>query len=397
MQPGFASLAVLRFIGLRFCTEALGVQHSLYLNDFLANMTAELNHHPRTSAFVLVMPNTPVWGGAGRPSEAGWQPGVVEARDELMNAVKISPGVSRKRLVGLYNSASLASQKRPLRVDMVMVTSSATEPDGKPVSLFQLSPVWQREAFAALLEANPRSNFNSYADAMILFDRGHADFNVEYRQHNTGAAFWDAVVTAICSGPLGSSDFSCHVRDWCLFDPGMALAVSDIRGRKSQKIPTLGYAGTSFQDFMHSHGGAHIAHNVKEAILAHLKFNVASGAHVLPGFAPVAVPVGPGSLGAGAPPPPSNFKHCGCRDQELPLKQELYDQWGQSAVKDQWEELVKEHDGRVNKSGVPHKARRAPETAVAALLGGDAAVIPATEGKPATLDALKEARPTVVV
>jgi hypothetical protein len=313
-----------------------------------------------------------------------------------MNALMTLRGVSRKRLVGLYNADTMGSQKRPLTVDMVMVTSSATEPDEsrssgatKPASLFQLSPVWQREAIAALLESNPRSNFHSYADAMILFDRGHPDFNVEYRQHNTGADFWDAVLTSVCSGPLGSSDFCCHVRDWCLYDPGLALAVADIRGRKSQKIPTFGYAGTTFQDFMHNHGGVHICHNVKEAILAHLKFNVASGVHVLPGFTPTAVPP-PVGAGSGAPPPPSNFKHCSCRDQELPLKQELYDQWGQSAVKDQWDELVKEHNGRVNKSGVPHKARRAPETPSAALLGGDATVVPAREGLPATLDALRE-------
>jgi len=224
----------------------------------------------------------------------------------------------------------------------------------------------------------------------VIFDRGNPDFNIEFRQHNTGAAFWDAVLASVCCGPLGSSEFACQVREWTLYDPGLALAVADIRARKSCKLPVFGYAGVTWQDFIHHHGGLHIVDNVKEALLAHLVHGVSQGAYPLPGLTPVLeVPESRGGSGA-APAPPSGFQHCCPRDSDLPLKQELYDFWSSSALKDQWAALVKEHDDKLNKSGVPHKARRAPETNTADLPGADAVAIPPQDGLPSTVLALKE-------
>ena len=367
------------------------MQHSLYLQEYLSIVKAELSHHPRTSAFLWVLPNTPVWGNGSRPSDVAWGPGVTEARDAVLDAVKSMSGVARRRIIGMYSSDSMWSKTRALTVDFIFMTSDSVEigPARKPVSLFQLSPVWQREAIAHLLEANPRSSFRSYADALVLFDRGNPDYNIEYRQHNSGAPFWDAVISAICSGALGSADFACHIRDWAVYDPGVAFAVADIRARKSQKLPTFGYCGVSFQDFMHQSGGAHIVANAKEAVLAHLSFLVTNGTYHLPGCNP-APPVNPSPAGS-FPLQPIGLKHCSPRDSELPIKQELYDYWGASAVKDLWETLVAEHDKELNKSGVPHKSRRPPETNIEALPGADASAVPDKEGVPASVDALKEA------
>ena len=137
------------------------MQHSLYLQDFLKIMATELSHHPRTACFLIVLPNTPVWGTGGRPSDAAWGPGVADARDSMLEALKTVPGCARKRVVGLYNADTLWGKHRALTVDMALVTSDTTEADpsrgpgvNKPAALFQLSPLWQREAVANLLEAN---------------------------------------------------------------------------------------------------------------------------------------------------------------------------------------------------------------------------------------------------
>ena len=72
---------------------------------------------------------------------------------------------------------------------------------------------------------------------------------------------------------------------------------------------------------------------------------------------------------------PTVFKHTVPRDGDLPLKQTLYDTWGASPMKDQWEALVKEHDKNHNKSGVPHKARRLAEVPIGELPGAEVVTV----------------------
>ena len=77
------------------------------------------------------------------------------------------------------------------------------------------------------------------------------------------------------------------------------------------------------------------------------------------------------------------------RGKELPLKQELYDQWGNlPSFKDRWAELVANHDARYNLSGVPARSNTRPREEESLASERQAVPLTSASGTPSTWEEL---------
>ena len=333
----------------------MGVQHSLNLADMAKSAEAQLTSRPRTSLVVVILPNTPVWGKGSKPAEAAWEDLVEEAKKEVVEKFKNLTGVRWRMAVGIYSAASCGTLKRERKVDIMLVASKAASKDVDVI--FQKSPTWQYLSLVRELNVLPRAEYEHCSASMVVADRGNVDWNVEYRQWHSGADMWDCILCSLCSGVLGSNKFHCQVRDWTMYDPHLAKAVANIRGRNSTQLPEFAYVGATTNDFIVAGGGKNIQVHVEGAVNMHLATMLGQGTYKIPGVHLQGNQIS-GASAPAVPAAPVNFLHTVPRDKDLPLKQSLYDHWSLGVMKSQWEELVKVHDMGYNKSGVPHKARR---------------------------------------
>jgi hypothetical protein len=224
------------------------------------------------------------------------------------------------------------------------------------------------------------------------------DFAIEYRQHVTGAQFWDDVLVHLCSGALGASELVVHVRELTMMDPELALAVINIRSRASKRSPTFGWVGLVSKDHLSKESGTFVRANVEAKILSHLSYGVNAGTYLLSGCNPLGRVGGAGgAAGAGgavqgAPTQPPLTHTVPSEKGELRLKQELYDSWGSHPhFKADWEAFAAQHNKTFNPSGVPHRAGRRPaDMAVEeAERAASAALLQSPPGTPSTIDDLR--------
>ena len=364
---------------------AMGVHHSLYLGEMASLLEEQCTAHPKSTAALVVMGNTPVWGKNLKPKQSGWEESVEEARAEAINVFTSNKNLRVRRVLGKYSSQLIYSADRELAVEFLMIISSQ-ESDGVLVSGYARSPVWTRKAIPNDLEALPRSSFQHYTEP-FLRTHGNLDAMVELRQWHTGAAFWDAVLTSLHQGALGSDALTCHVREYYLYDPELGKAVMNIRARGSSKQPVYGYAGVTTRDYLHTGAGKNIADHARGALMQNLSFAVDCGYKML-GYTPparIAESRSPAEL-LRAP----VLKHTAVRDKELPLLQSVHDKWDAVAcTKSRWEVLVKKHNDQYNKSGVPFKSRRGPEESLESKEEAKAIIVATPEGAPASKEGLQ--------
>jgi len=340
----------------------LGVQHSLYLKELATVVETVLSERPRLAAFLVVLPNTPSWGRGLKPSSPGWEEAVKQARAEAVMAfTSLGEAVHVQDIFGKYAPEQMYSDSRELFLHFLFLTSNATVAEN-PVAVYRSSPVWQHRGIPVDLPVLQRSQYRHWTDAVLRANVGNLDGFVELRQHHSGAEFWDTVLTQIHSGPLGSRNFAVHVQHYMMYDPELAKGVMNLRARKSEALPTFGYAGVTFKNFVHEDGGNHLAGNLKMECFSHLSYIVDSiqEDYFLPGY--VRKAGSPGVLESRPPPAaPATFKHCQVVGRTLPLKQAVHDEWDKQVVtKDRWSTFVVEHNKQFNQSGVPWKPNSRP-------------------------------------
>ena len=368
---------------------ALGVHHSLLLGELVATVREQCTLHPKTTGVLVVLNNTPVWGKNLKPRNPGWEEAVEEAKQEATSAFTQHRDLKVRRIVGKFNSQAMYSAERELSVEFLMVLS-AEESSGVLVSVYSRSPVWLRKAFAQDLEALPRSSFQHYTEAFLRKEHGNLDVSVELRQWHCGAAFWDAIITAIHSGPLGSEALICQVREFYPYDPEMGKAILYIRARCSSKQPGYGYVGVQVRDHICAFGGKNIVEHIKEALAQYMSQLVDAGSYKMPGYAVRASASSGVLVTANSGPAPPVLKHTAMRDRELPLLQAVHDKWDAIAcTRARWDVACKNHNESYNRSGVPFKLRRGPEELLETKEEAQAVTIANPEGTPPSKEALQ--------
>ena len=364
----------------------MGVHHSLYLGDMVSHAADFCTNHPRNSGVLVLMGNTPAWGKGLKVGKPGWEEAVEEAQRDCLSAFEACPDLKVRKVMAKYDKSQMYSVDRELVVEFLMVTSKAQDADGQWLAAYSRSPVWRLRAFPIDLVPNPRSAFQHYTDALLRREHGNLDNSVELRQWHSGAEFWDQILCAIHEGPLGSDDLSCMVHEYLMYDPELGKAVINLRARGSKKQPVYGYAGVQVRDYLAANSGKNIADNVKTALVNHLSFAVDCGTYKLPGYNRPVISSS-GVLEAAAPEP--TLVHTVVRGKDLPLKQTVHDKWDKMiSAKERWDVLVKTHNAKYNKGGVPWKASRPAPEPLVAMEEGQAVTLGNAAGAPANREAL---------
>ena len=379
---------------------ALGVQHSIYLDGIISQAAADLVAHARTSTWILLIPNTPRYGAGSTPgNHQAFYEAVQEATRTVEEKLAAKVCLKYKMVTGLLEPGALRSSHREWRVDFLMVISSEVDEKNDFISVWAKSNCWLRRNLSTGLRVMDRTQYRNWG-ASVMMAGGKLDWSCEYRQHCTGADFWDTLLTDLCSNSLASPSLYAHVRDLALYDPELAKAVVNLRARAGN-VPKFSYLGVTHRNIIHTNVGTLIADNCWFSLVSHTLAMVESGAFTLPGCSPL-VPVGNGVLAVpgvpgSAPALPQTFEVCVPSGKLLQIHQKIHDQWSQS--KDhvaRFEALVHSHNVTkgFNPCGVPFKLTRAAETSLQDLEQTTVAIsIPAADGLPNNLSKLESAYP----
>ena len=379
---------------------AMGVQHSMYLDGIVSQAASDLTTHARTSVWIILLPNTPRYGAGSTPgNHQAFYEAVQEAARTVEEKLAAKVCLKYKMVTGLLEPGALRSAHREWRIDFLMVISGDVDENGDFVSVWSKSNCWLRRNLTTGLRVSDRTMYRNWG-ASVMMAGGKLDWSCEYRQHCSGAEFWDTLLTDLCSNSLASNNLYAHVRDLSLYDPELAKAVLNLRARAGN-TPKFSYVGMTHRNFIHTGVGGLIADNAWFSLQSHALAMVESGAFTLPGCTPLVppgtgVPVVPGVPGV-APALPQTFEVCVPSGKLLQIKQQVHDQWSQSKEHHaRFEALTHSHNvvKGFNPGGVPFKLTRAAETSVQDLEQSTVAIsIAPAEGLPNSLTKLESAYP----
>ena len=258
-----------------------------------------------------------------------------------------------------------------------------------PLSLWAKSKLTSKRTLLSVAEAYPRSKFQDWGKSMALFDRGLSDTPLEMKQWMSGAPLLSLLIKSALKGVALRPESRMQVRDMTAYDDQLAAAVMDLNASPVKELPRMAYVGTAW-------GGSkpHTTRvdNIFSSIRDHLLARQRSSPTVALGSRRPQLPPKPVFDESQRPTYNSDvFKiTCPRANLELPILQSVYDQWsnGKEVVTVKalkatdpdtqltWADIVLMHNNEFNPTGVPHKAKRQADNAVAAL---EAAAPPAVQ------------------
>jgi len=343
---------------------ALGQQYSVKLSDLALRVGGSLNAFPARSCCLVALPNSPSWGhGAqgGLTLEQVEKEIVQGRRDVLAEFCKPEHGVLVKE-VWIVFDRDLAGCS--LQCPMLMLISNAVDGTGRLVSLYAKSLLWKRSAVSEPVRAMPKEEFRDWTidqGIAALPPRCRNAQPFQRRQWNSGVALWKTLLRNVFEGiPLAEGELA-HVREWTLNDDCLPRAVMELEMERQARLPTLSYAGCTFNKFVKSGGGPLVKANVEVSIKDHLSQLYRAKKYQFPGVPPVqeAAPLDM----SGRPVAPQNLELCAPSDALLPLKQMALDAFtfAKPEIRAALDMVVRTHDEIFNPSGVPWKLRRLRE------------------------------------
>ncbi len=171
---------------------ALGGHFSLYMESLVSLVAAEITAQPRTTCALVLLPNTPIWGTGVAPGSRDAVLDLVDtAQHQVSEAFKGTAGVKVKMVTGKFQADSIKSPIREWRIDLLMVISDSTLPDGDrkptPISIFAKSAYWVRRTLAKDFKALDRSQFRNWASEVLLDDMA-GDWSNEHSSTSAGAS-----------------------------------------------------------------------------------------------------------------------------------------------------------------------------------------------------------------
>ena len=379
---------------------SLGVSHSLHTDGFTSMAATECNNFPKTTVFMVLLPNTPRFGTSIEPGRREtYHEMVMEAQKSVTEKFEQKTGLKCKLITGQLSKDHVRSKLRELRVDLLMVVSDQTDCEGELISVWRKSEFWQRRTVINALKPLDRSMYRTWGTNSLI-EAKQRDWSVEYRHHFTGQEFWDSMILDLCSNSLACPSIHAHVRDLTLYDPEMAMAVVNLVIRNGP-YPKFSYCGLTHVHFLSSGQGKRIVDHCAERITNHTLSQVEAGTFLLPGCAPLqpsavpAVPAVEAAHGTGAPKLSIVFEVCAQAGRMLPLRQSTHDRWSSTpSHKERFEAMAYAHNVTkgFNPSCTPFKLTRAAPDSVEQLEQATAAVaVPAVPGVPETVTALENA------
>ena len=343
---------------------ALGQQFSVKLGELAIRACGCVNAFPVRSCLLVVLPNSPGWGkgaqGALTPESVDRE--IVQGRrDVLAEFCKPEHGVLVKEVWIVFDK-ELAG--RSLQCPMLMLISNAVDVTGRLVSLYSKSQLWKRSAVAEPVRAMPREEFRDWTQDMGLSAPPFRCRNpkpFERRQWNSGVALWKTLLRHVYEGfPVVEGELA-QIREWTLNDDCLPRAVMELQMERQARLPTLAYAGCTFNKFVKSGGGPLVKANVEVSIKDHLSSLYRAKRYQFPGVLPLqeAAPLDT----SGRPVAPPNLELCAPSEAMLPLKQAALDAFAhtKSEIQAALAMVVRAHDDIFNPSGVPWKLRRQRE------------------------------------
>ena len=373
---------------------ALGVQHSLHAEGIVRQAAEDLAANPQTSTWIILCPNTPMYGTGCTPGGKQEFHEAVAESGRCLEAKLISKvNLKFKLVTGQLAPESVQSLHREWRVDFYMVVSSQTDESGALASQWTSSQCWIRRTLSCPLQAMGRAQYRNWGSPIML-DGARLDWAVEYRQHFTGVDFWSVFLLALCSNGLASPNLSACICDQTLCDPELAKAVVNLQA-VGGNFPKFSYLGLTHCHRYHSGSGDNIVSNAWFALVSHTISMVEAGTLTLPGCIPLVTGVH-GVTGV-VPAVPSGFDVCVPCGRHLPIKQAVHDWWNHSVDhKVRFEALVKTHNvvKGFNPGGVPFKRTRAADTSVQDLERSTRAIsVPRAAGQLDSLSSLESRYP----
>ena len=218
---------------------------------------------------------------------------VEQTKGDVLGAFKSAQGLSHRLVMGKFKPSKMYSTKRDLKVDFLMVTSDAVGAPGapgEPACLWHKSSVWLRKDFGPELTCLPRTSFRNFAAPLLAPDSNNIDWATDFKQHVSGAEFWDEIFMDLCSNQLASSSLHVHIRELTMYDPEMGKAVANVRSRGSEATPSFAYVCVTHKDFLGAGHGTHLARHCTAHLRGHVAYLVERGLYRIDGF--VAVPSG---------------------------------------------------------------------------------------------------------
>ena len=365
----------------------LGQAHSRLLPDITESIRVEAAHHPITAISVVFLPNTSEWG-QGMQTGRQLTEKIALARANVIS--KLSEDVNSLvvvECVAMFDVDTMYSTDRELRVDFILAFSNQVDAGGKLQSIFTKSALVKRRGVPGLVPVFPRKSFLDWTKAIMVHDHGNMDASTERRQWLSGSGLFRGIMLALFKDLGATTSMACQVRDCTPYDDQLALAVMELRCSDVQgSLPRLGYVAGTWKDILGSYA---IRANMLASITEHLIRMVKSKKYMLPGFRDM------------GPEPKIDEKHrptiqedsfkvcCPRANDELPIRQALYDQWATNPVTASlWKDLVDGHDKEFNKSGVPFKAKRSADVPLLEVAESNAITIAPDPACPATKEAL---------
>jgi hypothetical protein len=384
----------------------LGRRHSYFVPKFAEMLKKDHATSPATSASLIILPNTGVWGC----SEDTWQ-AIEEARDELRRKLEERENdLDVRRVDAVFDHTTMYSSTRELAVNALMVISkqaAATEKNQR-ASVFAKGLLWKRRAVPQLVSVMAREDFVNFEKPHEPFDTGNRCARFETKWHYTGEHLYSCFLTAMMSSASGTqsllfSSDRVHVRDWCAWDDQLARCVMCWAFRMqgaSGKAPVMAYSGIAYgtADRKTKSVASEVVasvENIKVAIRENMKQALREKKFRVPGV-DVQVDEPKGSDGGGAPVlNESAFEVCCPRaNMTLPVKEEYYKVFkaAPAALRTAFEKLIGSHDAVFNPDSKPYSSKR-PLSEVSPASAGDegseqAALFPRLADDPKTIEDL---------
>jgi hypothetical protein len=292
-------------------------------------------------------------------------------------------GFQLEEVVIVYDPASMWSPWRPLMANAVVAISDQTNAEGKLLSKFATSTLFQRGAVPGLVQCMPRREFSNWIAENDGLD-AHSDITSELRQHHSGTDMWVAVLRSL-TGHLPANT-TAAVRDLSPADDSLSNATM-ILNQTPRALPRFCYSGVVWENFVRQSGGIRLAENLNYALLTNLKNLVDLGSYRSPGIPSSQPPQLPANA-ANRPSLQTEYDLCMVvGSKHLAIKQSRLDQWAKQLpdIESMVADVVREHNAAANQGGASFKENTRPAPtpleAVPEAIAKPASGLPALPGQ----------------
>lgn len=195
---------------------SLGLQASTVRSDIAEMLSADHSHHPETTFSIVILPNTPEWGGGQGGKKEKKEPLILEARKAWQDKLQEpSLALEVKAATAMWDESLLVSAPdRELPIPMLLIVSNLEDASGKLRAEFTRSNLWRRRAVSGHIAPMSRSDYSDWAKPIPIYDSGNMDKSLEKRQACTGVPLYSALLRQSFAGMAGMATQCCHVRDF---------------------------------------------------------------------------------------------------------------------------------------------------------------------------------------